>query len=108
VEAHLTGDGLHATRTCPEAGWQPQLLWQFLTGLADNWRGWEGERTWVSEDAEVRLTALHDKTNAVIVTVQFDDGSPARWILTAELELDPGVFQTLANDAKRLSSQLLS
>ena len=102
-EARLTGDGLNATRICPEAGWEPQLLWQFFTDLATDWRGWDGERTWQSEEVELRLTAVHDKTNTVTIAVELQDGAPPRWKLTAHLELDPGAFQTLAADAKRLS-----
>lgn len=102
-EARLTGDGLNATRTCPEAGREPQLLWQFLADLATDWRGWDGERTWQSEEVELRLTAIHNKTNTVTVTVELEDGAPPRWRLAADLEFDPGVFQTLAADAKRMS-----
>lgn len=104
-QARLSGSGLDATVVCAEAGWQPPpSLADFLAALDEDWRGWEGERVWQSAEAELRLTARHDKTNTVLVTVAMDDGAPPRWRCTAELELDPGVFGGLAADAKRLSS----
>jgi hypothetical protein len=102
-DARLIGRGLSASRTCAEAGWQPQSLWRFLAELATDWRGWDGDRTWQSEEGELRLTAVHNKTNTVTVTAELEDGAPPRWKLTAELQLDPGVLQTLAAEAKRLS-----
>jgi hypothetical protein len=100
--ARVTGPGLGASLVCPEAGWEPQSLAKFLQTLDDDWRGWDGERVWKSEEAELRLTAQHDKTNTVTMIVVLEDGAPPRWSCRAELELDPGVFRQLANDARRL------
>jgi hypothetical protein len=32
----------------------------FLNGLASDWRGWQGERTYESLEHDLRLTATHD------------------------------------------------
>lgn len=103
--ARLTGHGVEASLVCPEAGWEPQSLADFLRALDHDWRGWFGGRTWQSEEAEIRLSVRHDKTNTVLMAVVLEDGAPARWSCRAELELDPGVFRQLATDARRLGER---
>jgi len=98
----LAGPGLDASLLCPEAGWEPQLLAEFFEGLDHDWRGWDGERTWQSEEAELRLVATHDKTNTVLVSAVLEDGAPPRWSCRVQLEVDPGVFRQLAVEARRL------
>jgi hypothetical protein len=104
--AKLTGRGLDASVVCPEAGWEPQLLADFLAGLDRDWRGWDGERMWQSEGVELRLTARHEWTNTVLVRVEMEQGDA--WRSEAELELDPGVFRQLAADARRLGAASLT
>jgi uncharacterized protein DUF6228 len=60
-QARLLGDGLDGSVVCPEAAWEPRLLADVLESISEDWRGWEGERMWQSEEAEVRLTFRHDK-----------------------------------------------
>lgn len=104
-QAVLSGSGLDAIVAAPQAGWQPPpALTEFLTGLDESWKGWDGERVWQSAEGEIRLTARHDKTNTVLLRVELEDGGPPRWRCTAELELDPGVFRGLAADARRLGA----
>ena len=100
--ARLTGAGIDASVVCPEAGWEPQSLADFLAVLDQDWGGWDGERVWQSAEVELRMTARHDKTNSVLVAVAMEDGAPPRWRCEAELELDPGVFKQLSADARRL------
>jgi hypothetical protein len=101
--AILTGAGLSAGLVVSEATWEPRSLADFVRDLADDWRGWEGDRTWQSEEAELRLTARHNGTNTVLVRVEMEDGAPPRWRCEAELELDSGAFQQLADDLRDLS-----
>jgi hypothetical protein len=102
-QVHLTGRGLSAVLDVEEAGWEPTSLADFLGALARDWRGWDGEREWQSAEAELRLTARHDKTNTVLVTVEIEEGAPPRWRCEAELELEPGAFHQLAEDVRSLS-----
>src|SRR4051794_19881764 len=104
--ARLTGEGMDASVVCPEAGWETQSLADFLRSLDEGWRGWDGERLWQSEAAELRLAARHDKTNTVLVAVVLEN--PPRWRCEAELELDPGVFRQLAADSRRLGEASLA
>jgi hypothetical protein len=43
---------------------------------------------------------VHDKTNTVLVTAELQDDTS--WQCQAELELNPGVFEQLAADTRRL------
>jgi hypothetical protein len=102
-EAHLIGVGLDASIICPEATWEPHSLADFLFGLDEDSRGWEGDRFWQSEEAELRLSVRHNKLNTVFMGVVMEQGAPPRWRCEAELELDPGGFQQLVADARRLA-----
>jgi hypothetical protein len=102
-QAQLVGSGLEATVICAQADWQPPpSLAEFLADLDANSQGWEGDRSWVSSEGELRLTARHDKTNTVLVDVEMDQAAPPGWRCTAELELSPGVFRGMAADARRI------
>jgi len=70
--------GLDACVVCPEAGWEPRSLAD-LGSIDADWKGWDGERVWQSEEAELRLAARHDKTNTVLVAAVLEDGAPPRW-----------------------------
>jgi hypothetical protein len=107
-QARLVGAGLDASLVCPEAGWEPRSLADFLGSLDKDWRGWDGERDWKSAEAELRLAARHDKTNTVLLAAVLENGAPPRWRCEAELELDPGVFSQLAADARRLGEASLT
>jgi hypothetical protein len=98
--AVLVGRSLSAELAFAEAGWEPQSLADFFGGIAADWRGWQGERTWRSAEAELRLAVRHDKTNTVLVRVELEDGAPPHWRCEAELEVDPGVFERLAIDLR--------
>lgn len=101
--ARLIGTGLNASVVCPEAGWDPETLANYLAELSERWRGWDGERTWRSEDAELLLAAIHDKRNTVRLRVVIEHASE-NWRCDAELELEPGVLEQLAADVRRLSA----
>ncbi|MPQ98270.1 hypothetical protein GB931_10145 [Modestobacter sp. I12A-02628] len=92
----LTGAGLDAVLDCPESPWQAQSLAEFFASLDHDWRGWTGARSWTSDDGELQVTARHDKPNTVLLDVLLAGGAPPRWSCAAELEVDPGVFRSVA------------
>ena len=65
---------MDASLVCPEAGWEPQSLANFFSSLDENWRGWDGERVWQSEEVELRLAARHNKTNTVVLAAVLENG----------------------------------
>jgi Family of unknown function (DUF6228) len=61
----------------------------FFRGLAADWRGWVGERTYESLERDLRLTATHD--GHVRLAVQLRQSSiPDGWSASALVRLDPG------------------
>jgi hypothetical protein len=75
--ARLSGRGLAAEIVCPETGLESRTLADFLAWLDDDCQGWEGERKWQSEDAELRLTFSHPKTNTVEIGGRDERGCSA-------------------------------
>jgi hypothetical protein len=69
----------------------------FFRGLAADWRGWPGERTYESIEHELRLTATHN--GHVRLAVQLCQSSlPDRygWSASGVFRLDPGEEMTRA------------
>jgi hypothetical protein len=80
-------------------------LAHFLTGLASDWRGWDGERVWKSLESDVELKATHDGRGTVALTVilrndLFDARTERGWRAEALLTLDAGTaLDELAREA---------
>jgi hypothetical protein len=72
----LNGDGL-------DDWWQ---------GLADSFRGWEGEKTWESLEHDASLSARHDRTGHVTarVTLRGPLGYQPVWEASATFAFDAG------------------
>lgn len=63
-------------------------LVRFFRELADDWRGWPGERTYESLGHELRLAASHD--GHVRIAVQLRKSSlPDGWSASAVFSVDP-------------------
>jgi uncharacterized protein DUF6228 len=103
VLAELRSGGLSATRRVFHGyttGFQD--LASFFAALAEDWRGWDGVRTWESLEGDLRIDARHEYGHVHLgVTVRApgpgwgDNG----WSATADLRLDPGeqLLQVTAN-----------
>lgn len=72
----------------------------FFGGLAAEWQGWTGSRTWTSLEDELTLAAESDRTGHVYLHVRLQDGHPARWTVDANLVLEAGQLERLASDAR--------
>jgi|tagenome__1003787_1003787.scaffolds.fasta_scaffold18085536_2 hypothetical protein len=80
---------------------------EFFAGLASDWRGWKGERSWVSLEDAVELEASHDGLGTVTLKVRLRTEAFAvhRWSASAELMLDAGGLDRLAREARLLVSR---
>ena len=67
----------------------------FFNGLAADWRGWQGERTYESLEHDLRLTAAHDGHVHLLVQRQETSGRD-EWSATGVVQLDPGEEMTRA------------
>jgi hypothetical protein len=76
----------------------------FLSGLASDWRGWPGERTYESLEHDLRLTATHDGHVQLVVQL-WEPFARNGWSATAVVQLDPGEEMTgAAGDVAALLS----
>jgi hypothetical protein len=70
----------------------PGSLVSFFTGLADDWREWDGERRWEAMEQEMAIDAWHDGRANVTIAVTLrrperayaDDAWSARVVFTVE------------------------
>jgi hypothetical protein len=67
----------------------------FFHGLAADWRGWQGERTYESLEHDLRLTAAHDGHVRLVVQFRETSGRDG-WSATGAVRLDPGEEMTRA------------
>jgi hypothetical protein len=67
----------------------------FFHGLAADWRGWQGERTYESLEHDLRLTAIHDGHVRLLVQLPETAGLD-EWSATGVVQLDPGEEMTRA------------
>ena len=73
--------------------------------LADDWRGWEGERTWSSLEGDFDLAATHDGLGHVALQVRLRSGPfPADWLATGTIWLDAGQLDAVAREASAFTS----
>lgn len=73
--------------------------------LADDWRGWEGERTWSSLEGDLDLSATHDGLGHIALEVRLRSGPYAEdWLVRGTIWLDAGQLNAVARDAAALSS----
>jgi uncharacterized protein DUF6228 len=74
--------------------------------LANDWKGWAGERLWCSEDSQLELCATMDKAGHVTMMVQLQDTSPFRWRVILRLVLEAGQLEAYSRDANAFSRAL--
>jgi hypothetical protein len=67
----------------------------FFNGLAADWRGWQGQRTYEPLDHDLRLTAMHVRHVHLLVELQETAGLKV-WSATGVVQLDPGEEMTRA------------
>ena len=67
----------------------------FVNGLASDWRGWQGKRTYESLEHDLRLTATHDGHVRLVVQLR-ETSVPDGWSATGTVQLDPGEEMTRA------------
>lgn len=86
----VTGPDMSATRQV-YAGWDGGFtaLAAFFSGLADQWRGWEGQRVFESIEGDLRIQAAHDGHVSLRVLL-WESTVPDGWRVEAAVRLDAG------------------
>ncbi len=76
-------------------------LIEFLQGLAETWRGWEGDQTWEGVDHDLRIHASRDRSGHVLLRVSVDQSYlQPTWRAEVMVRLDAG------EDMKRLARDM--
>jgi hypothetical protein len=74
----------------------PQTLTGFFRELADDHKGWDGDKHWQSLGADLKIRADHDQLNTTRLYVTLTGGVVPQWTLYAELHVDPGRFDRVS------------
>jgi len=66
--------------------------------MAQEWRGWKGEKVWYSTDKEVTLAFTHDRISRVRIDVEVKDSPAENWVVKGEVALELGALDRIAKD----------
>lgn len=81
------------------SGVEPEQLAEFFDGLAENWRGWNGEQTWNSVEDDLSLAATHDGLGHVLLWVTLGTvvaPEQKTWLVRAPIEFEAGDLDRVA------------
>lgn len=107
-DVQLTGVVLDASNVYMEADDGPQTLVEFCRGLAEDHKGFDGERVWESAGGALKLRADHDQINATRLYVTLSGGPVPPWSASAELHVDPFRFDQVFRNLELFGSELLA
>jgi hypothetical protein len=68
--------------------------------MAENWRGWRGERSYHSLERDLETVATHDGHVRLALRLNQNSG-PAAWTVDADASIDPGEDLSAAATAVR-------
>lgn len=106
----IKGDEFHASLTSPEFSGTVKV-WAYtdahgianlFESMAENWRGWNGEKKWASIEGEFAIACIHDKLGHITLNIEMhqDFGSEETWRLKGNLVVDAGQLEAISKDAK--------
>jgi hypothetical protein len=79
-------------------------VWEYGPGpgpfrsLANDWRGWDGERSYPSLEGQLHLSCRHDGKGLVEIRVTLRSPEPPKWSLSATINLGAGAHLERAAD----------
>lgn len=65
-------------------------LSEFIQSVEDDWRGWEGERSWHSLEGGLRIDAKHSGRAVELTVVVRSSYEPDAWELRIPFAVEPG------------------
>ena len=85
--------------------WCPPLS-EYVRDLADHWKGWEGSKRWQAGEGEFSIDSRMSKQGHVFMTFAVNVyGSPSDWVAIAELDIESGQLDHIAQAASRFLSR---
>jgi hypothetical protein len=97
----LAGPGLRAEREV--YAYAPLGDFRALfEGMARDWRGWQGERSWTSLEGELHLGCTHDGLGHIAIRVELEteNRGPSDWKAVGTIRVEAGVLDALAAAAR--------
>ena len=91
-DMQLTGPDLDCSSVYVEDTASPQTLIEYFAELAEDHKGWDGDKTWASADGDVKLSASHDQVNTTRLSATLTGGVVPRWSVFSEVHVDPYRF----------------
>lgn len=96
----IDGDGPRATKRI----WgftDCEFLSQLFDSLAEDWRGWQGERAWKSIESDLEITARSRSTGQITISISLrnQDGSDD-WKLSAPIFTEAGQLENIARQVR--------
>jgi hypothetical protein len=77
------------------------LLIDLFEFMAENWKGWEGDKKWQSIESDLCLTASTDNWGHITLGVSIHANHPDDdWSAQAPIHLDAGSLDTLLKDIR--------
>ncbi len=107
-DVQLTGQDLDASVVAIEDDDAPQALVEFCRELADEQRGFDGEKRWSALGDGVKIRADHDQINTTRLYVTLSGGAVPQWTAYAELHVDPGRFDRVSINLGLFGDELLA
>ncbi len=97
-----TGGLRAATRTDGDPMGIAESIGRFFKSLGEDWRGWDGERTWSSIEGTFALNATHDGLGHVPLRVHLQQNVYEHaWQVDAVIHLEAGGLPAVAREALR-------
>jgi len=108
IRATIDIGDLHAS--CRVSVYDSRELVAWLRALGEEWRGWDGPRSWASALDDLQLTAHHDRIGHVFLQATFDGYLPHRrdrpgWSLSGAVLVEPGQLPVIATTLGHLLEQ---
>jgi hypothetical protein len=90
-------DVMYEARLSTEAGECSAVVWEYNSGLAafvralaDDWRGFEGERRYATIEGQLTLTCRHDGRGTVACRFELRQPWPPGWSMSADIDFGAG------------------
>jgi len=104
---HIVEPGLSATARVDNSRFIPGPETLFRD-LAENWQGWNGEKTWNALERELALSATSDLLGHVTIRVQLQPtAGPDGWRVFSYAYLEAGQLETLSARASKFFAREL-
>ena len=79
-------------------------LADFLSDLAENWRGWPGPKAWTDFENALSIEATHDGLGHVMLTFAMRRSPSDGWQLRGALPVEAGALERIAAAARRFDA----